>query len=131
MQKELKTENVNWKELETPLKKEETNKLLEQVVGWQQAAGSITKNFKLKDFKQAVQFLNAVAEIAEKENHYPQILLWRLSNVKLTLTTYCINGLSKLDFSLASKIDEIDFLDQNLDESDTANIISRSGGGLE
>jgi 4a-hydroxytetrahydrobiopterin dehydratase len=120
-------DKVNWEELEVPLKKEEASRLLDQVVGWQHSAGSITKNFEFKDFKQATQFINAVAEIAEKENHHPQILLWRLSNVKLTLTKYCVNGLSKLDFYLTSKIDEIDFLEQSLNQSDSGNIISRSG----
>ncbi|MGA3060828.1 MAG: 4a-hydroxytetrahydrobiopterin dehydratase [Candidatus Bathyarchaeia archaeon] len=120
-------DKVNWKEFEVPLKKEETSRLVDQIVSWQQSAGSITKNFKFKDFKQAIQFINAVAEIAEKENHHPQIILWKLSNVKLTLTTYCTNGLSKLDFYLDSKIDEIDFSYQSLNRSDSANIISPSG----
>ena len=90
----------------------ETSRLLEQVVGWQLANGSITKNFKFKDFKQAVKFVDAVAEIAEKDNHHPQILLWKMNNVKLTLKTYCINDLSKLDFSLAKKIDKMDLVGQ-------------------
>jgi len=118
VQEKHQTEKANWKELEVPLKKKETSRLLEQVVGWQLANSSITKNFKFNDFKQAVKFVHAVAEIAEKENHHPEILLWKMSNVKLTLKTYCINDLSKLDFSLAKKIDKIDWLDsQNGDHT--------------
>ncbi len=105
MQKKPQAEKVNWKELEIPLDKEKTARLLKQIIGWQLTDGSITKEFKFKDFNEAIKFIDAVAEIAEKENHHHEILLWKITNVKLTLKTYCTNGLSTLDFSLAKKID--------------------------
>jgi 4a-hydroxytetrahydrobiopterin dehydratase len=73
---------------------------------WKLTGDSIEKNFKFKDFKEAIRFINRVADIAESENHHPDILLWSWNNVKLTLTTHTAKGLSEKDFSLASKIDE-------------------------
>ncbi len=107
MQKKSQAEKVNWKKLEVPLNKEKTARLLKQIIGWRLTDDSITKNFKFKDFNEAIRFIGAVAEIAEKENHHPEILLWKITNVKLTLKTYCTNELSNLDFSLAKKIDKI------------------------
>ncbi len=71
--------------------------------------GTIEKEFKFKDFKEAVEFVNKVADAAELENHHPNILLHDWNKVKLTLTTHAVKGLSEKDFALALKIDEIRF----------------------
>lgn len=68
---------------------------------------SIEKNLKFRDFRQAVEFVNKVADVAESENHHPDILLWSWNNVKITLTTHSVKGLSEKDFTIAKKIDRI------------------------
>ena len=73
---------------------------------WKLTGNSIEKNFKFRDFKEAINFIDKVADIAESENHHPDILLWSWNNVKLTLTTHAAKGLSEKDFSLASRIDK-------------------------
>jgi len=74
--------------------KEESNHLL------------ITRTFTLKEFKDAILFVNKVAKVAEEEGHHPNITV--LYNVvTLDLWTHGINGLSESDFILASKIDKI------------------------
>jgi len=88
--------------------KEEAMKNLEQVKDWKLVDNTLEKNFKLSNFKQAIEFINRVADIAESENHHPDILLWGWNNVKLTLTTHAVKGLSKKDFVLASRIDQIE-----------------------
>ncbi len=103
--------DANWGKLEAILNKGETNRLIAKTVGWQLIHGALEKNFKFERFGHAIRFIDEVAEIAEKENHHPEILLWNIINVKLSLKTYCINGLSKLDFLLASEIDKIDSTD--------------------
>lgn len=87
--------------------KEEAEKYLTQVEGWRLVGNAIEKDYKFADFKQAIKFINKVADIAESDNHHPDILLWNWNNVKLTLTTHAMKGLSKNDFLLASKIDQI------------------------
>ncbi len=107
MQEKTVRKNDDWEKSETPLEKAEIRKLLKEVSGWRLDDGAITKDFRFGDFKEAISFVNGVAEIAERENHHPEIQLRNISNVKLKITTYCIGGLSRLDFSLASKIDGI------------------------
>ena len=65
------------------------------------------KEFKFKDFKEALNFVNKVGEKAEQENHHPNIYLYGWNKVRITLTTHAIKGLSINDFILASKIDRI------------------------
>lgn len=67
----------------------------------------IEKTLLFKDFASALTFINKVGEIAERENHHPDICLFSWNKVKFTLSTHSINGLSENDFILAAKIDEL------------------------
>lgn len=62
--------------------------------------------FKFKDFKEAMVFVNKVADIAEEEQHHPNIEIF-YNIVKITLWTHAIMGLSENDFILAAKIDQV------------------------
>lgn len=62
--------------------------------------------FKFKNFAEALAFVNQVGSLAEEEGHHPDIELgW--GRVKITLLTHKIKGLSRNDFILASKIDQL------------------------
>lgn len=65
----------------------------------------IEKDYKFKDFKEALRFVIRVGAIAETEGHHPDISLYGWNKVKLTLSTHAIGGLSENDFITASKID--------------------------
>ena len=67
----------------------------------------IEKEYKFKNFKEALEFVNKVGELAESEGHHPDINLHGWNKVKLTLSTHAIGGLSENDFILASKIDRV------------------------
>lgn len=67
---------------------------------------SISREFTFKDFKEAMAFLNKVANLAESENHHPDIHCW-WNKVKLELSTHAIKGLSNNDFIMASKINKL------------------------
>lgn len=66
---------------------------------------SIVKEYKFKDFKEALGFVNKVGDIAESEGHHPDISLHNWNKVTVTLSTHAIGGLSENDFIMASKID--------------------------
>lgn len=66
---------------------------------------SISREFKFKDFKEALAFINKVGEVAESEGHHPDIHLVGWNKVAFVLSTHAIKGLSVNDFVLASKID--------------------------
>lgn len=67
----------------------------------------INRIFVFKDFKQAINFMNQVAELAEDANHHPDIHLVDYKKVIIELTTHDVGGLSERDVDLARKIDEI------------------------
>ncbi len=88
---------------------EKVKLMLDAVSGWTKSAGDvdkIEKLFKFKNFKEAMVFVNKVAEIAEEEGHHPDIFI-QWNKVTLTLWTHAIKGLFDNDFILAAKIDTL------------------------
>lgn len=67
---------------------------------------SIKRKFKFKDFKQAMKFVNDVADIANQEGHHPDIYIF-YNIVDLELYTHAVKGLSENDFIMAAKIDKL------------------------
>ncbi len=66
----------------------------------------LEKEFKFKDFREALDFTNRVGELAEQQNHHPDIYLtW--GQVKLTLWTHKVDGLTESDFVFAAKVEEL------------------------
>jgi 4a-hydroxytetrahydrobiopterin dehydratase len=91
-----------------PYSKKEYVPYLSKLEKWKVRADKILeKEFKFKNFKTALNFVDKVGEIAEKNAHHPNILLFDFNKVRLTLYTHALNGLSLNDFILASKIDRI------------------------
>lgn len=90
-----------------PLKADEYGAYLRgELEGWGDVdQKKIEKEYKFKNFKEAVAFVNKVGELAEDEGHHPDINLHGWNKVKLTLCTHAIGGLSENDFIMASKID--------------------------
>jgi 4a-hydroxytetrahydrobiopterin dehydratase len=80
--------------------------LLPEVPGWNVKDDKLCKTFEFKDFVTAMQFLNRVAELAEKEGHHPDFCV-HYSRVDFTIFTHAVGGLSDNDFILAAKIDRV------------------------
>lgn len=82
-------------------------KLLPQVDGWVVDGEAIRKSRTFFDFLDAMDFCNAMADIAEDEGHHPDFCV-HFNRVDVTIWTHAIGGLSENDFILAAKIDRID-----------------------
>lgn len=67
----------------------------------------LEKTYTFDSFRQALDFTRKVGELAEEENHHPEIYL-SFKKVKLTLWTHKIDGLSESDFVFAAKVDKLD-----------------------
>lgn len=66
----------------------------------------LEKEYKFKNFIQALEFVNKVGRLAELFGHHPDIYLaW--GKVKLVIWTHKINGLHKNDFILAAKVNKL------------------------
>ena len=90
-----------------PLKGEEMRRLLEQLGNdWTVVDDHhLEKNYKFKDFAEALGFTNRIGAIAEEQGHHPDIYLaW--GKVGVTIWTHKINGLTESDFVFAAKCDE-------------------------
>jgi len=92
-----------------PMSIEDEDRYIKEVPSWtldREDIHRIKKSFKFKDFKDAMSFVNKVAEIAEEEGHHPNICIF-YNRVQLELYTHAIKGLFENDFIMAAKIDEI------------------------
>ncbi|MFO0941675.1 MAG: 4a-hydroxytetrahydrobiopterin dehydratase [Pirellulales bacterium] len=67
----------------------------------------IRKDWRLKNFLQALDFFQNVARIAEEDAHHPDLHLEGYRNVWIEIYTHAIGGLSENDFILAAKIDSL------------------------
>lgn len=66
----------------------------------------IKKRFNFANFKDAITFVNKIADLAEKESHHPNIFVY-YNKVDVELYTHAIRGLHENDFIMATKIDRI------------------------
>ena len=75
--------------------------------GWQVVEErQLEKEYRFKDFREALGFTNKIGELAEAQGHHPDIYLaW--GKVKLVIWTHKINGLTESDFVLAAKADKL------------------------
>ncbi len=79
---------------------------LKKLPNWDLEKKHIERLFEFDDFSQAIEFVNGVAEIAEEEDHHPEIDI-RYSKVTLRLSTHSEGGLTDMDFEMAEKIDTL------------------------
>lgn len=87
----------------------EINEKLNKLNNWdlEELGKLIKKNFEFKDFKQAIDFVNNIAEMAELEDHHPDIRIHSYNQVEVSLSTHSEKGLTEKDFKVASEIDNI------------------------
>lgn len=90
-----------------PLSRDEAQQKLSEVPGWEIEDGWLRRKFDFKDFKEALEFVNQVGEIAESEGHHPDIAFgWGYAEIKLQ--THAIGGLHENDFIVAAKVDALE-----------------------
>lgn len=73
---------------------------------WEQKDGRISRSLEFKDFKEAMAFVNKVADEAEEMDHHPDISI-SYNKVELELVTHSEGGLTDKDFALAQKINQL------------------------
>jgi 4a-hydroxytetrahydrobiopterin dehydratase len=74
---------------------------------WTREDSEIIREWKFKDFAEAISFVNRVAEAAEEANHHPDILVHGWNKVRLSLTNHSAGGLTEPDFEMAGKFDAL------------------------
>jgi 4a-hydroxytetrahydrobiopterin dehydratase len=79
---------------------------LNKLPNWKFENNSLIQTIQRKDFKDSIHLVLAVAELAEKANHHPDLLI-QYDRVTITLTTHDDQGVSGKDFSLAQQINTL------------------------
>jgi 4a-hydroxytetrahydrobiopterin dehydratase len=91
-----------------PVSRSAAEAALQQLAGWQLAVDTkhISREFKFKNFYHTMGFVNAVAFIANTEDHHPDLEAG-YNYCRVKFTTHAIGGLSENDFICAAKIDAL------------------------
>lgn len=72
--------------------------------GWITENNRLTLQLTCKDFKHAIALLNAIGDIAEKQNHHPDITIKDYNQLSISITTHDKGGLTDNDYELAQAI---------------------------
>lgn len=92
-----------------PLSREQAQALMKQLQSeWQLAADakSLRREWKFRNFYHAMSFVNAVAHIANAEDHHPDLEVG-YGYCRIKYSTHAIDGLSENDFICAAKVDAL------------------------
>ena len=91
-----------------PLTREQVKTDLKEVEEWELAANGkvIGRRFRFRDFHETMAFVNAMAAIANKEDHHPDFSAG-YNYCEVNYTTHAIGGLSENDLICAAKINAL------------------------
>ena len=73
---------------------------------WNEIDNTITKAFEFNSYLDGIDFVNAVANVAEQENHHPDISIG-YCKVTISLTTHDAGTITEKDYKLAKLIDDL------------------------
>lgn len=82
----------------------EVQAALESLPGWAVQSGALVKQFALPSFLAAVEFVNALATLAEEANHHPDLDI-RYDKVRVALVTHSEGGITEKDLQMAQQIE--------------------------
>jgi 4a-hydroxytetrahydrobiopterin dehydratase len=74
--------------------------------GWEHHADSIRKQYKFKEFMDGIRFVEKIANIAETDDHHPDILI-NYTRVTFTCSTHSAGGVTEKDVHLAAQIEAV------------------------
>ncbi len=90
-----------------PLANEKAKELLTELSGWELIENTeIKKHFSFTNFYRTMSFVNAIAWIANLENHHPDLMIG-YNYCSISLKTHAVSGLTENDFIVAAKIDNL------------------------
>lgn len=85
---------------------EQIDEALSGLPQWQREGQALTRTEKLPGFMAAIAVVNRVAEIAENDNHHPDIDI-RFNKLTFSCSTHSLGGITQADVSMAGEIDRV------------------------
>lgn len=93
---------------DTPaLSADQAIRYLTEAPGWVIVSKALERTIRFDNFKLALGFFNRVAQIAEEEDHHPDMCIKKWREVTLSFTTHAAGGLTENDFIMAAKINAL------------------------
>jgi 4a-hydroxytetrahydrobiopterin dehydratase len=89
-----------------PLDKEEIERHMARLEGWELVDNAVARTFEFKNHYQTIAFVNAVAWVSHRENHHPDLEV-SYNRCLVRYATHAIGGLSENDFICAAKVDAL------------------------
>jgi len=105
------------------LQKQNESELTEK--GWGNSTEKLSREFKFKDFKESMNFVNKVAKIAEAQNHHPDLEI-KYDNVRVTISDHDEGGVSQKCYKF---IESVDKLKQNKTETNQSELTEKCWPG--
>jgi 4a-hydroxytetrahydrobiopterin dehydratase len=98
--------NIEGRRLMQKLSKNEIDQKIKSLNNWSLEGHSIKKSWQFSDFKEAMKFINEVADLANEQDHHPEIFNV-YNKVELKFSTHDAGGLTDRDFKIAAAIDRL------------------------
>lgn len=89
-----------------PLADDQIAEMLRELRGWTHGNGAIARTYAFPNYAQTLAFANALAWIAHREDHHPEVTIG-YDTCRVTYTTHDVGGLSENDFICAAKLDAL------------------------
>ncbi len=92
-----------------PMTAEQAKAYLASLPGWELTGDGklIGRTYVMRWFMDAIELIQKIAEVAEAEDHHPDIHLTGYRRLRIEMTTHAIGGLSENDFIVAAKIESL------------------------
>ena len=74
---------------------------------WRREGDALVRDYELSGFTAAIELVDRIAELAERANHHPDLLVHGYKHVRVTLTTHSAGGVTDADEALAREIDAL------------------------
>jgi 4a-hydroxytetrahydrobiopterin dehydratase len=88
------------------LSEAEIGALMGEVPAWERSGGEIARTFKFENYHQTMAFVNAVAWVAHREDHHPDMEVG-YNRCRVRFSTHSAGGLTENDFIGAAKVDAL------------------------
>ena len=89
------------------LSEQEIARAIDGLPGWARDKDTVAATFRRKDWRDALAFVNAIGDEAERRNHHPDVCISGYRTVTIRLTTHSEGGITRRDVSLAAWISGI------------------------
>ncbi len=89
-----------------PLRRDQIDSMLASLPGWAIQNGALVKTFSFADYYETLAFVNALAWIAHREDHHPELVVG-YNRCRVEYSTHSVGGLSENDFICAAKVEAL------------------------